>query len=297
MNRIKITFSILLCLFTLSSIAQNDSLKTTKKAKEIIFYSSLSSGLALSHIGLNQLWYKDFPKSSFHFFDDHKEWLQMDKVGHAYSSFQLTQLFIHSNPLIKKNPRMARIIGGGFAFSYMLSIELLDSKSAQWGFSKSDFAANTFGVLLASLSDQTRNKNYFQFKFSYHNSPYATLRPGTLGRNFQQRLFKDYNAQTYWISTHIFPKHRRSNTFKSIIELSFGYGIDEMLFADNNINSVNNFHARREFFLSFDADLNQIKWKRDWMRKLMKIFNVIKIPSPTIQIQNNGKVKLIPLYF
>jgi hypothetical protein len=31
--------------------------------------------------GLYQLWYKDYPMESFHFFDDSGEWLQMDKAG------------------------------------------------------------------------------------------------------------------------------------------------------------------------------------------------------------------------
>jgi hypothetical protein len=297
MKRLKIVFGSLILLNIKSTFAQHDSLKIKNKSNEILFYTALTTGLATSHVGLNELWYKDYPKTTFHFFNDNKEWFQMDKTGHLYSSFQLTRLFIHANPTYSNNPKRAKIIGSSFAFSYMLSIEILDSKSAQWGFSKIDFFANSVGVFLASIYDYPRIKNNFQFKFSYQNSPYAAMRPNTLGRNFQQRLFKDYNAQTYWLSAHIFPKHRRSNTFKSIIELSFGYGIDEMLYADNNINSVNNFHARREFFLSFDADLNQIKWKRNWMKKLVKIFNVIKVPSPTIQIQSNGKVKLLPLYF
>lgn len=293
----KYTLLVFLSLCSLHILSQRDSAQRCKTNHEPLFYSTLSLGLATSHIGLNQLWYKNYPTSSFHFFNDFNEWLQMDKLGHVYSSFQLTNLFIHANPTYSINQKKARIIGSSFAFAYMLSIELLDGKSTQWGFSKSDFAANTIGVLLANFNDHPRMKNNFQFKFSYQNSPYASLRPNTLGHNFQQRVFKDYNAQTYWVSTHIFPKHRRSNTFKSIIELSFGYGIDEMIYADNNINSVNNFHARREFFLSFDADLNQIKWRRNWVRKVMKIFNVLKIPSPTLQIQSNGKVKLIPLYF
>jgi hypothetical protein len=291
------TLFLFFFIHSFTTFSQRDSILHCKKKHETLYYSTLSVGATASHIGLNQLWYKNYPRTSFHFFNDFNEWLQMDKVGHVYSSFQLTRLLTYSNPTYSNNQKKARIIGSSFAFTYMLSIELLDAKSKQWGFSKTDLAANTLGVLLANLNDHPHIKNNFQLKFSYQNSPYASLRPNILGRNFQQRVFKDYNAQTYWVSTHIFPKHKRSNGFKSIIELSFGYGIDEMIYADNNINSVNNFHARREFFLSFDADLNQIKWRRNWMRKVMKIFNVIKIPSPTLQIQNNGKVKLIPLYF
>src|SRR5690606_39257491 len=33
------------------------------------------------------VWYKDFPKTGFHVFDDSREWQQMDKMGHLYASF------------------------------------------------------------------------------------------------------------------------------------------------------------------------------------------------------------------
>ena len=71
----------------------------------------------------------------------------------------------------------------------------------------------------------------------------------------------------------------------------------ENLYADNNINSVNNFHATREFFFSFDADLKRIEWRRKWMKKIASVINFIKIPSPTIGIRSDGKVKLYPVYF
>ena len=35
-------------------------------------------------IGLNQVWYADYPRSDFHFINDNAEWLQMDKVGHVF---------------------------------------------------------------------------------------------------------------------------------------------------------------------------------------------------------------------
>jgi len=37
--------------------------------------------------GLYHLWYKDYPLEKFHFFNDNKEWQQMDKVGHSFSCY------------------------------------------------------------------------------------------------------------------------------------------------------------------------------------------------------------------
>ena len=38
-------------------------------------------------IGLNAEWYAKYPRSGFHFFNDYAEWLQVDKVGHAFSAY------------------------------------------------------------------------------------------------------------------------------------------------------------------------------------------------------------------
>src|ERR1700730_2571365 len=49
------------------------------------------AGLAtLATIGLQYLWYKKFPHSRFHFFNDNKEWLGMDKLGHATTGYNIS---------------------------------------------------------------------------------------------------------------------------------------------------------------------------------------------------------------
>ncbi|MBN2173771.1 MAG: hypothetical protein JW731_06555, partial [Bacteroidales bacterium] len=36
---------------------------------------------------LYQAWYKDYPQSSFHWINDNGEWMQVDKIGHATTSY------------------------------------------------------------------------------------------------------------------------------------------------------------------------------------------------------------------
>ena len=62
----------------------SDSINVLRK-KTVYVGESVVFGAAL--IGLNQLWYKDYPKSNFHFINDNNQWLQMDKVGHFYSTY------------------------------------------------------------------------------------------------------------------------------------------------------------------------------------------------------------------
>ena len=41
-------------------------------------------------LALNETWYSNYPKSKFHAFDDSREWLQVDKIGHTYSAYRLS---------------------------------------------------------------------------------------------------------------------------------------------------------------------------------------------------------------
>ena len=44
-------------------------------------------GYVGSLAGLYTIWYKNYPQTNFHFINDNKEWMQVDKVGHAYSAY------------------------------------------------------------------------------------------------------------------------------------------------------------------------------------------------------------------
>lgn len=297
----KIVFIVVLFLFCRSIFSmEKDTLAITlsQQKKHNAIFSSLSIGAsATSFIGLNSLWYKDYPRSNFHFFNDSKEWMQMDKCGHAFTAYQLGRNFYNTLITSDSNRNRNIFLGGASGLIYLTSIEILDGKSTQWGFSKSDMVANTFGYFLFASQEYFLQQQFISLKFSYHKSAFANVRPETFGHNFQQRLLKDYNGQTYWLSAPLSLNRSNTKRFTRWLCISFGYSIDENVFADNNINSVNNFQATREFFFSFDADLNRIEWRRKWMKKIASVINFIKIPSPTIGIRSDGKVKVYPVYF
>jgi hypothetical protein len=298
--REKIIFYVLFFFSFNVSATEKDTLALnfSQQKKHNTIFSSLAIGAsATSFIGLNTLWYKDFPQSKFHFFNDSKEWMQMDKCGHAFTSYQVGRNFYNTLQTSDSNRNRNIFLGGASGLIYLTSIEILDGKSAQWGFSKSDMLANTFGYFLFASQEYFLQQQFISLKFSYQKSAFANMRPETFGRNFQQRLLKDYNGQTYWLSAPLSLNRTSTKRFTRWLCISFGYSIDENLFADNNINSVNNFQATREFFFSFDADLKRIEWRRNWMKKIASVINFIKIPSPTIGIRSDGKVKLYPVYF
>ena len=299
MKKKTVLFLLSVISFTAFAIEKDTlALNLTQQQKHNTLSTSFVIGASTtSFLGLNSLWYKDYPRSNFHFFNDAKEWMQMDKCGHAFTSYQLGRNFYNTLQSSDSNRNRNIFLGGASGLIYLTSIEILDGKSAQWGFSKSDMIANTFGYFLFASQEYFLQQQFISLKFSYQKSAFANMRPETFGRNFQQRLLKDYNGQTYWLSAPLSLNRSNTKRFTRWLCISFGYSIDENLYADNNINSVNNFHATREFFFSFDADLNRIEWRRKWMKKIASVINFIKIPSPTIGIRSDGKVKLYPLYF
>src|SRR5438876_5808906 len=44
-------------------------------------------GYGSSLVVLNNTWYKNYRHTSFHTFDDSKEWLQVDKAGHGWTAY------------------------------------------------------------------------------------------------------------------------------------------------------------------------------------------------------------------
>ena len=299
MKKKTVLFLLSVISFTAFAIEKDTlALNLTQQQKHNTLSTSFVIGASTtSFLGLNSLWYKDYPRSNFHFFNDAKEWMQMDKCGHAFTSYQLGRNFYNTLQSSDSNRNRNIFLGGASGLIYLTSIEILDGKSAQWGFSKSDMIANTFGYFLFASQEYFLQQQFISLKFSYQKSAFANMRPETFGRNFQQRLLKDYNGQTYWLSAPLSLNRSNTKRFTRWLCISFGYSIDENLYADNNINSVNNFHATREFFFSFDADLNRIEWRRKWMKKIASVINFIKIPSPTIGIRSDGKVKVYPVYF
>ena len=67
----------------------SDTLNTKRRNAVLISETSIA---ALTLIGLNSLWYSDFERSKFRTINDSNEWLQMDKLGHMLSAYQITKL-------------------------------------------------------------------------------------------------------------------------------------------------------------------------------------------------------------
>jgi hypothetical protein len=271
--------------------AQLDSVK--ENYRKAILVSSTSALFAGGMIGLHQLWYEDYPRSSFHTFDDGGEWLQVDKAGHVFSTYISAKYGMQAFRWAGYSGNTATLIGGSIGLFFLTGVEIMDGYSKEWGFSTYDMGANVAGTALAIGQQFLFDKQILKLKFSYHPTVYSDLRPALLGENDVQAFFKDYNGQTYWASFNL------NDVYAPIkpawLNLSVGYGGSGMFSADPPGTPCSIPH-QRQFYLAPDIDLEKIPTDKIWLKRFFTYLNWIKIPAPTLEWKN-GNMQFHPLYF
>ncbi len=296
------------------SNTQTKFLSSSQSQKRKILIGSISAaGYAGSIILLNEAWYKDYPKTSFHTFNDAKEWLQVDKVGHAWTAYNTSRATTamwkwagyNGN---KKEKNKAVWLGSLSGFSYLTVIEFLDAHSSNWGWSWPDISANFLGTSLFAGQEFLWDEQRIQFKFSSHRKKYngtlQTRANNLYGASLPERLLKDYNAQTYWFSFNLKSFLFKSN-LPSWLSLSVGYGAEGLYggFSNTTFDKDGNviFDRRdikryRQWYLSPDIDLTKIKTKSKFLRTAFSTLNILKFPAPALEFSNN-KLKFRALVF
>lgn len=250
-------------------------------------------------VGLNQLWYADYPKSNFHFINDNNEWLQMDKMGHAFSSYQLGRFSKEALQWSGVSKKNQLIYGSTLGFAFLSAVEVLDGYSSNWGASLGDVVANASGTALYVSQELLWDEQRIIPKFSFHTTPYAPVRPNVLGRSLQEQILKDYNGQTYWLSINMYSFCKESKIPKWL-NLAFGYGAEGMITGNEAfVNTIFLPESKRyrQFYFSFDADLTKIETKSHFLKTLFSVFNTVKIPAPTFEINGEGAFKFHYIYF
>lgn len=276
-----------------------DSLHTLRPDRLTAVLVSQGSLHALSLTGLYFLWYRDYPQSSFHFFNDNNEWLFMDKAGHLTAAAYISGIGYHTYRWSGVDEKRAAWFGGLLGFVYMLNIEILDGFSREWGFSPGDLAANTAGVSLFVAQQLFWQEQRFTLKYSFHQTPYAGARPEVLGSNLISQMVKDYNGQTFWLSCNLHSFMPEKTRFPKWLNLAAGYGAEGMTGATGNFSADPQFpdHPYRKFFISADVDLTRIPVRSQFLKTMLTVLNFIKIPSPSIEFNTNGKVLFHPFYY
>ncbi|WP_239970644.1 DUF2279 domain-containing protein [Confluentibacter citreus] len=297
MGYFKLKYIILLFFITYFSFSQSklDSFLTPSdtlhKPRRNAIVIGEASVVGVSLIGLNQLWYADYPKSKFHTIDDSGEWLQMDKMGHVFSSYQMGRIGAQALHWAGVSKKDQLIYGATLGFGFLTAVEVFDGYSQEWGFSWTDVLANAVGTGFYVGQELLWDEQRIMLKFSFHQTQYASQRPDKLGDGFLEQVLKDYNGQTYWLNINLHSFFKESNIPKWL-DLSIGYGAEGMLSGLKDVDNqlLTNNERYRQFYLSFDLNLNKIETKSRVLRSVLDVFNVIKMPFPAIEFSKNGRV-------
>lgn len=274
----------------------SDSLNPNRQKTVFIIEAAATSATLLA---LNQLWYKNYPKSKFHLINDNAQWLQMDKAGHVFSAYHVGRVGAEMLEWSGSDKKTQRLYGATLGLTFLSIVEVMDGFSAEWGASYGDIIANASGTALYISQDLLWNEQRITPKFSFHQTIYSTARPNTLGKTWNEQVLKDYNGQTYWLSANIVSFFPNSKIPKWL-NLAVGYGAEGMITGDDVlVNTVFLPESKRfrQFYLSFDVDLTRIETKNHTLKTIFSLFNTIKIPAPTLELTGNGRLRGHAIYF
>ncbi len=274
----------------------SDSLNKKRQNSVYITEAVLASGAL---IGLNQLWYADYPRSDFHFINDNAEWMQMDKLGHLYTSYHIGRFGAETLNWSGASKQNQLVYGAGLGFVFLTAVEVMDGFSEEWGASMGDVVANAAGTALYVSQELIWNEQRIIPKFSYHKTQYSNYRPDLLGSTTQEQILKDYNGQTYWFSVNLYSFAKKSKIPKWL-NVALGYGAEGMIGENEVINPII-FPSKplkfRQFYLSLDLDLTKINTKSHFLKTVFSVFNTVKIPAPTLEYSAQEGFKFHGLYF
>lgn len=275
-----------------NSFFLNDTVPNKQRQRWVT--GTIVGGLGLAGLYLGTSWYSSQDLGSFHFFDDSREWKQIDKGGHMMGAYNasrwITDLYKWSGTSKKK----AILRGGIGGFLAMSSIEVFDGFGETWGFSWSDIGANFLGSSLAVGNQLLWNENRVQMKVGWRKSAFAEVDSlqRLFGSNPIEWLLKDYNGNTLWLSfrVHSFlPEGKFKDIYPRWLNLALGYGAEGMVGGYGRIpDEIIKQNEYRQYYLAFDIDLANIKTKSGFLHAIFSTVNILRVPLPALQFDRTG---------
>jgi hypothetical protein len=301
MNKKILSLFILLLLIEPSIIGQDSAIDSSANIKQRKLLIPIITGGTLFVGGLSGTLYLNNSESvRFHFYNDIKEYLQVDKFLHSFGSYFASDLLYKGLITIGTGKKKALLLGGTLSVVLITSKDIYDGFNLK-GFSWTDMLANTAGSALFVGQELLFNEQILKYKFSFSKSDYADQANGYLGKTLLQNYFKDYNGHTYWFSinfSRIIPKTKLPDW----ICIAAGYSANGIFGSTDNIKSylgveIPETQRYRQFLLSLDIDWSKINVKSKFLRVMLNGLNFIKVPFPAIEFNSKGYFKGYWIYF
>lgn len=257
-------------------------------------------------------WYADYPMGRFRTFDDSREWMGMDKAGHIFSAYMQGAICYRGAKWTGLSENKSILVGAISGGLFQTTVEVMDGFSEQWGFSVADLGANLVGTGLWTAQQIAWGEQRIAVKFSggFEDYSHIPVQPGAdltfddradhlYGSSRIERYLKDYNSQTYWLSVNVHSWLGNGSRWPEWLNIAVGYGADNMYggfsntwdTADGITYDLTDSHPRTsQFYLSPDINLSRLPVRLHWLKGLLHIGNVFKVPAPAIEINTQGQV-------
>jgi len=250
---------------------------------------------------LSFIWYKDHERSPFHYYNDTRGYLQMDKMGHAFASYFESYVSYHWLRKAGVSKTRALLFGGTIGIILQAPIEIFDGMYDGWGFSWGDIAANTAGSALLIGQELIFDEQVIRHKMSFSKSEYFDQANGYLGKTVFESFFYDYNSHTHWFSANA-NRFFLKDKLPPWLNIAVGYSANGMFGEFENRAyyqgvRLPEIDRTRQFLLSLDVDWEKIPTHSPFLQALFKGLNFVKIPFPALEINSQGNFKGYWLYF
>jgi hypothetical protein len=240
---------------------------------------TLAAGITTVHFYQATGWWKD-NTSPFHFQEDLRYGLHVDKLGHFYGATALTFMFRKSLEWADFPEEKALHWGAAGAALFQTYVEIEDGFHT-WGFDRVDFASDIAGAAYPVAQHYWPFLRNVNFKFSYHASPLLDKKGLDAGFKGRKHIFlDDYEGQTIWLSLsmkNILP-NAAATYWPEWLCLAIGYGARDIGTADPNA-------AYRVYFIGLDLDATKIiPQSSAFLKTLSESLNFIRLPLPAVRI-------------
>ncbi len=290
------------------------------------FWLCAGGGAAIygtASVGLYHAWYKGYELTSFHLFDDWKEWRHMDKAGHLFTAHMESTLAFKGALWTGMDRKAAAWTGFGVGMLLQSTIEVMDGFSAKWGFSLSDMGFNLLGSGLFLGQELAWREQRILMKTSYMEPNYSTFPIYSLdgsvsttllararelyGVSYAERFLKGYNGLTIWASVNpasFFPKDKRPSFLPRWLNIAAGYGAENLYGGFENRWESGGYEFRSDdrlyprfsqYYLSFDVDFTRIRTRSYLLKTVFNVINWIKVPAPAIEYDSLGRFRFHPI--
>ncbi len=248
-----------------------DSVHHVSSGRVLLLSGMMAGAIITIHLYQQSGWWRD-NRTSFHFQEDLRYGLNVDKFGHFFGAYLLN--FSISKALVWADmpEKEAMWYGAGGALLFQTYVEVEDGFST-WGFDRVDFASDVAGAAWMPLRSMIPALRVLNMKLSYHPSD---LLGSTGGRGFKGQkhlVIDDYEGQTIWFTLDVhavLPEGLRSY-WPEFLHLAYGYGARD----------IADVHPYRVYFLAPDLDMTKIiPQTSSFLRTLSETLNFIHFPLP-----------------